>query len=263
MAAALLLVAGCSTGGDIPEPTVGADSEGTLGRVVFDMGHGEIFGATDTSELGQSTVVERIEAAGFDVQVSTEPLSDELLEGAAGLILAGPMTALTVPESDALDAYIRDGGTVVLTLHVPFPVMSLPARFGLPVTTGVLRSEDAADPEDSGVFVARDIAEDEITAGVEGVLVLSGWGIEAASQEASVVVASGTESWVDIDGDGVRTDADPSGPFGVVGVARVGAGTAVVVGDDGVFANVGIGAEDNARLLDNIIALMLRSGRST
>jgi hypothetical protein len=48
----------------------------------------------------------------------------------------------------------------------------------------------------------------------------------------------------------------------MVGVARVGQGTVILVGDDAVFANVGIGQADNTRLLMNILSLMAESTRS-
>lgn len=256
---AAIVLSGCagdSTG--VPEP----DPQPAR-HVIFDMGHGEIFGADDSGDLGQSIAVERIQAAGYDVRVSTAPLTSALLEEASGLVLAGPMRALSVEEADAVEAYVRDGGTVLITIHVPFPVMSLPARFGLPITDGIVQSTDPLSPSDAGVFVTEAFSDDPLVQGVEGILVLSGWGMSASSADATVVVSSGPASWVDADGDGVATGADPVGPFGIVGVARVGAGTVVIVSDDGVFANVGIVERDNARLLDNIVRLMEESGRST
>ena len=55
----------------------------------------------------------------------------------------------------------------------------------------------------------------------------------------------------------------PPGPFGVVGVSDFGAGSFILVGDDAVFANVGIRQADNARLLGNILRLMAERTKAT
>lgn len=226
------------------------------GRVIFDVGHGEIFGPDDEGRLGQSRAVAAIRDAGFSVDVTSAPLTASTLGGAAGVFLAGPMRPLRDEESRALDEYVRAGGTLIVSIHVPFPVMRLPARFGLPVVTSIVMTTEPREP-DSGVFTTSDVADDPVTEGVEGVLVLSGWRVTTSTPDARLIVSSGRESWVD-DGDKVLTRKDAMGPFGMVGVSRMGRGMVVVAGDDAIFANAGFSEADNARLFRNIVELMGR-----
>ena len=121
--------------------------------------------------------------AGFEVQVSQAPITPALLQGAAGIILAGPMRPLTAEEFQALDVYVREGGTVLLTVHVPFPVIAVPSHFGLPVTPVVIESDAPLPGADPSVFVADGVRSDPVTQGVRQLLVVSGWQVSAGSKQ--------------------------------------------------------------------------------
>lgn len=253
-----LLASGCTQG--IPEPTAEGTPAQTVpasirGRVVFDMAHGEIFGAEDTTALGQSIAVERIAQAGFDVEVSQSRFTTESVSGASGVILAGAMRLPTFEEQDILEAYVRDGGVLVITTHVSYPLMVLPERYGMGLTPLVITSDNPLPGADAGAFLATTVEPDQLTEGVEEILVLSSWAVTAQGEDAEVVVFSDEDTWAD-DGDHVRTEADAVGPLGVVAVSRLGKGTVVLIGDDAVFANGAIGQDGNKRLFDNVLDLM-------
>jgi hypothetical protein len=225
-------------------------------KIVFDMGHGEIFGPDDTTDLGQSQAVARMQAAGFDVTVNPDTITGQDLEGVSGLIIAGPMRPLLREEYVAITDFVERGGTLLLTIHVPFPVLAVPAHWGLPVSPHVMESEQplpgAGDPS---VLIADSIRPGKLTEGVGRVLVVSGWPVEASGESASLAVSTGEGTWIDADRSGSREDSETAS-FGVVGIAGVGEGTVVVAGDDAIFANIAIGEADNARLLDNVLVLM-------
>ncbi len=249
-----LALAACGT--SVPSSDTPVEPEAVRPRVLFDMGHGEIFGAEDTDELGQSIAVQHIRDSGYNVVISKEQFTPELLSGSAGVILAGPMVSLAASELDALEEYVRDGGVLLVTTHVPFSIEPLLARFGANASAGIVRRSDAKPGEDPGVLIADGIAEDVLTENVTGVLVLSGWVVRAEGPEARVVVSTSANTWADVDGDNIQTEADPTGPFGAVVVTRVGAGTVILSGDDAIFANEAIGYAGNLQLLDNIIRVM-------
>ena len=256
---ALVSATGCS-GTSLSKSNTGSpgvESGEAAPRVIFDMAHGEIFGAEDTTDLGQSQAIDLIRKAGFKVEVNRDPLTAESLQGAAGVILAGPMRALMNSEQEALREYVRTGGTVLMTVHVPFPVLSVPEAYGMKPTTFVLESTTPLPGvDDPSVLIADRILPDPITAGVARVFVLSGWGVDVVGEGARTVVETSEDTWMDVDRDNALTSADRVGPIGLVGVSDVGAGSFILVGDDAVFANVGIGQADNARLLSNILKLM-------
>lgn len=257
--AALLLLAGCS-GSNAPASDATAEAPAVpLGAVIFDMGHGEVFGADDTSQLGQSQAIQRIMAAGFAVAINPDHITAEDLQDASGLIIAGPMIPLTTEEYDVITAFVERGGTVLLTIHVPYPVLKVPAHWGLPVDTQILMSQTPyANPAEPSVFVADQITPHPITEGVSEVVVVSGWPVTTASGQAELVVSTGPDTWVSEAGDQAPTP--PAGTtfasYGVIGIARAGKGQVIVCGDDAVFANLALGQADNARLLDNIIRVM-------
>jgi hypothetical protein len=231
-------------------------AEASRGTIVFDMGHSEVFGPDDTSDLGQSRAVDRMRAAGFEVVVNPDTITAEDLGEASGLVIAGPMRPLLREEYVAINEFVERGGTLLLTIHVPFPVLAVPAHWGLPVTPFVMTSEQplpgAGDPS---VLIADSIEQGRITAGVSRVLVVSGWPVSATSPDAEIVVRTGAGTWIDANKDGAQ-DTSETAEFGVVGAAGVGSGTVIVVGDDAVFANVALDQADNAALLDNILELM-------
>lgn len=258
---ALVAVTGCSTAkpGPVAESSASVSPAPNYGTVVFDMGHGEVFSAEDTTELGQSQAISRIKAAGFRVEVNDDIITDEDLAGASGLILAGPMTAFGDAEYAAITSFLERGGTVLLTVHVPFPILKVPAHWGLPVGTEIVMSQGKlADPNQRSVFITQQITDDPITEGVRQLLVVSGWPVATASDSAKIVVSTDTDAWLSPIGDEATTapPATQLGAFGIIGVARVGKGRIVVSGDDAIFANLALDQLDNARLLDNIIKAM-------
>lgn len=231
------------------------------GTVVFDMGHGEVFGAYDTSELGQSQAVEQVRQAGLEVIVNEDAITDDDLAEASGLIVAGPMRPLKDAEYDAITRFAERGGTVLLTIHVPFPVLKVPAHWGLPVGTEILMSSTPIAPGgEPSVFVADAVTEGwDLTEGVGSIAVVSGWPVTATAPEAAIAVATRPDTWLSAAGDQQSvppTDAAAFFSRGVIGATRVGDGIIIVSGDDAIFANMALGALDNARLLDNIIELM-------
>lgn len=243
-----------------PAPaTPSAPAAGSKGAIVFDMSHGEVFSPDDSSELGQSRVVEAMKAAGFEVRINTEPITAETLDGVAAIYVPGPMRPFIDSEKTALDDYVARGGTVLLSIHVPFPVLGTPARWGLPVGTAVMQSIQPVDERDPGIYVATGIADDPITEGVSRVLVVSGWAVRTEPTKlakGSLVVTSGPGVVVDGNNDRKITSADPQPPFGVVGVAPVGYGRVIVLGDDAIFANIAVDQADNPILLDNILKMI-------
>ncbi len=268
MTASAVLLGGCTAPQptQAPEPsapaveaTVPAPPRAARGVIVFDKAHGEIFAPEDTSELGQSEAVSRMSAAGYRVRVNNDAITDESLDGVAAVYLPGPMRAFSKDEEKVLDDYLERGGTVILTIHVPYPILGMPARWGLPVATGVMQAVGTDEGADPGVFGTDSIVEHAITRDVKQVVVISGWPVKTDATRlatAKLVVLAAGNVVADTNANGAADPEDLQQPFGVVGVAPVGSGQVIVLGDDAIFANMGIKLGDNARLLDNILELI-------
>jgi len=238
-------------------PTGSGASRGTI---IFDMAHSEVFGPQDQSELGQSKAVARMRAAGYAVRVNTDKFTKDNAIGddVAAVFLPGPMVGLMDKERSRLDDFVRRGGTIVLTIHVPYPVLGMPTRYGLPVGTGVV-ADTGNQAGDQGVWVTDQIVADPLTVGVKNIQVVSGWPVSTEKSdiaEPRIVINSPKSAVVDSNADGAFTEKDMQPPYGMVGVADIGSGRVVVLGDDAIFANIAIDTNDNAKLLDNLLELI-------
>lgn len=228
------------------------------GTIVFDMAHSEVFGPQDQGQLGQSRAVEQMRNAGYAVRVITEKISaDTLGPDVAAVFVPGPMMPFTEAERTVIDDFVRRGGTLILSVHVPFPILGTPARYGLPVGTGVM-----VDPRlqgDPGVWETRATKPDPVTEGVRVLGVVSGWPVGLSPSEIAdprIVIEAPVGVIVDSNNSGSLDRTDPQPPYGVVGVADIGSGRVVVLGDDAIFANIAIDTNDNSRLLDNLLKLV-------
>lgn len=235
------------------------DAPGRRGSIVFDMAHGEVFGPQDNSELGQSAFVTLARTGGYGVTVNSSQITTATFtEGVAAIYLPGPMRPLAETEREAVDDFVRRGGTAIISIHVPFPVMGTPARYGLPVGKGIMvfPNEIPTASGDPGVWATSKITADPLTKGVKQIGVVSGWPLSLSESEIAdprIVVSAPDGVVVDATGDNKFTTEDPQPPYGVIGVASVGSGRVIVMGDDAIFANLAIGQLDNTRLLNNIL----------
>jgi hypothetical protein len=191
------------------EPTSSGAKRGTI---IFDMAHSEVFGPQDPSELGQSKTVERMRAAGYAVQIITEKISKATLgPDVAAVYLPGPMVPLMDKERTALDDFVRRGGTMIMTVHVPFPIMGTPARYGLPVGTGVMVVPGATP--DPGVWATSEIKMDPVTRGVKALSVVSGWPVSVSPSEIAdsrIVIEAPKNAVVDGNTDNAFAASDPT-----------------------------------------------------
>jgi len=260
---AVLLTAGCATGAQQPIAQAPGQAQTkpvpNKGVIVFDTAHGEIFAPDDTSELGQSSAVQKMKDSGYEVRVNSSAITSATLDGVAAVYLPGPMRPFSKDEETVIDDYLERGGTVVMSIHVPYPVLAMSARWGLPVRTGVMAITAEGVQGDPGVFSTTRIVEDPLTEGVQSVMIVSGWPVATDTTKLAtaklVVLAEGPVA-ADTNANGQYDAGDEQQPFGVVGVAPVGSGRVVVLGDDAIFANVGFGQADNAKLLENILKLI-------
>ena len=135
--------------------------------------------------------------------------------------------------------------------------MGTPTRYGLPVGTGVMVIP--GQQPDAGVWATSSIRQDPLTDGVKTLSVVSGWPVSTSKSEIAdprIVVEAPAAVVVDGNNDNTFDGTDPQPPYGVVGVATIGSGRVVVLGDDAIFANIAIDSNDNLKFLDNLLELI-------
>ena len=77
-------------------------------RLVFDQAHGE------RPPPGQFADI--VKKLGLKIHASAEPITPNVLEGARILGLRGPSTEFTATETDAIVAFVKGGGSLLLVL---------------------------------------------------------------------------------------------------------------------------------------------------
>jgi hypothetical protein len=78
------------------------------GRLVFDQAHGQL------PSPGQLDAVAR--KLGLEIQTSVEPISGRTLDGARLLYLRAPSKEFTDTETEAIVAFVKGGGSLLLVL---------------------------------------------------------------------------------------------------------------------------------------------------
>jgi hypothetical protein len=78
------------------------------GRLVFDQAHGQ------QPPPGQLAHI--VEKLGLEIHASAEPITPKVLEGARILYLRAPSKEFTATETDAIVAFVKGGGSLLLVL---------------------------------------------------------------------------------------------------------------------------------------------------
>ena len=233
-------------------------------------GHGECNPTDDEGRSGFGQAVQALQADGFAVRVANGariPATDGLV------VLAGPTRDLTAAETEALEAFARGGGSLLVLIDPPTPrsVTALLAKFGIEPGDDVVVDEEG-----------RLLGTDGLAARVA---FLNQQLVPRAPEATAVLPIAQSLRLVDVDGVhadylGVtpdvdrralsggtiafRPDRDRHGPLPVAAFARVAApgdreGRIVVVGDADFATNLHLGVLGNRDLLLAVAELAARA----
>lgn len=169
-------------------------------------------------------------AAGYEVDELPRAvtITADLLQPYGLVIRAGNFGRYTPNEITAYADYVRGGGTLLLLGdHMTYaPPDSLALAFGIQFA-GVTRGNN----------LLNTFATHPITAGVSAFLYQVGAGIIASPASATIVGRLSSDSYLDLDFDGVQGPADIAAPA-VLGVMSAGSGRIVFCGDTNLWQNV-------------------------
>lgn len=236
------------TGKELPRKAVKAERATT----VFDLAHHEIFSPIKDGPLNYSEFYKLVKENGGAPGVNDKPVTAESLKGVKAYVIAGPIQPFTAQEIAALESFVRNGGNLLVLLHISFPVAELTSSFGIVVsnftigeTTGLIENK----PQD---FLVTKFVQHATTARVEKIAVYGTWGL-MANEPAKVVASTTPKAWADVNRNRTFDKNEPAQEFGIVAVSKYGKGKVAVVADDAPFANQFINGADNRRLAENII----------
>lgn len=220
--------------------------------VVFDLAHSEIFSPVKPGPLNYSIFHDSLAKGGEKVGVNREPITAGALKGVRTYIIAGPVQPLARDEVEALEKFVSGGGSLLVLLHISFPLASLTDTFGVVVSNVTIGESAGLIDNRTQDFFVSNFAPHAVTSGLGKISVYGTWGL-MAKDNAKVVASTSSKAWGDMNRDRVLNQGEPVQEFGIVAVSEFGRGKVAVVADDAPFANRFIVEADNMKLAENIM----------
>jgi len=222
------------------------------GDALFDISHRVIFQPDSEKSLGLKNFVGLFENTGNETVLSEEGFSARTLARFDVLVIPGSMRPYSKEEIDTIQSYVKNGGSLLVLLHIAPPLARLTERFGIILTNVVISESVNTINDQSQDFYARDIAPHPVTKGLKSIALYGSWGIMSEGK-AKVIVSTSGQAWGDMNRNRKFDGGEPMQKFGLIAAAQFGKGRVVVVADDAPLANAFIGEADNMRLAKNII----------
>ncbi len=226
-------------------------------RAVFDAGHNEVFSPVKDGPVHYSAFRGMFVKNGFEAVLLDAPVTPEGLSRADIYIIAGPMQGFTQDEISALKAYVENGGSLLVMLHISSPVAALLPSFGVTVSNYVLGERENTIKGAAQDFYLTDLTDHPINAGVKKIAVFGAWGLLAEGR-AKATAHTSAWAWFDANRNRQYDHNEPRQSFAVSAVCECGKGRVVVIGDDAPFANGFIKEAGNTRLAQNVIKWLKR-----
>ena len=243
-------------------------------------GHGECNPTDDEGRGGFGQAVQALQADGFAVRVA----NGARIPATEGLVvLAGPTRDLTAAETEALEAFARGGGSLLVLIDPPTPrsVTALLAKFGIEPGDDVVVDEEGRLLGTDGLaariaFLNQQLVPRAPEATAVLPIAQSLRLVDVAGVHADYLGVTPEATWADVDRRALsggappggtiafRPDRDRRGPLPVAAFARVDApggraGRLVVVGDTDFATNLHLGVLGNRDLLLAVAELAVRA----
>lgn len=235
-----------------PAKKLGIKARAGSPTILFDLSHTEIFSPVKNGPLNYSTFHDALKQSGEEVGVNREAITSGRLKGVKTYIIAGPVQPLGAEEIAALETFVRNGGNLLVLLHISFPLAELTNSFGVVVSNFTLGETNGLIEGRSQDFFVSNFGPHAVTSGLKKISVYGTWGLMAKGQ-AKVVASTSPRAWADMNRDRTFNQGEPVQEFGIVAVSEFGKGKVAVVADDAPFANKFIVEADNMKLAENIM----------
>lgn len=229
--------------------SIGMASAGPV--VLFDEGHAQPFLAGGERPLDLSALAEVFAQSGYTILTSPEPLGAELLARADVLVISGPFEPIAVEEVEAVMHFIEQGGGLALMLHIGPPLAPLLRRLDVDFSNGAVRETQHVVADNPQDFAVKTFVRHPLTDGLTQFTVYGSWALQGTAPRSEILARTSGRSWVDLNRDRRLTPGDAVQSFGVLVAGTLGKGRYVVFGDDALFQNRFLDA-DNRQLATNL-----------
>jgi hypothetical protein len=204
--------------------------------VLFDQAHGQSASIQPGGPADLSGLKNLFREQGFVIQEDITPLSEETMQGAAAVIISGPLTPLTSPEIQAIGKYLNNGGQISLMLENAAAAANLLSSLQIAVANGILREQENMLNGEGSNFSLKDLPEHPLTRELDTFNMYGAWPLQTAL-EANVIARTSNKSWVDLNGDRLLGKEDAVQSFHVLITGQLGHGHFVVFGDAALLQN--------------------------
>lgn len=205
--------------------------------VLFDEAHNERFLPTGKGELDLSRLAGLFRDEGFRIATSQVELSDEVLSQVDAVIVSGPFTPLSGPESDSVLRFLQRGGRACFLLHIGPPIAPFLTRLGVFVSNGVIRERENVIGADPLNFRITRFGEHPLTKGLTEFGTYGAWAVMSEAGKGRVVAETSPAAWVDLNGNRELDAGDAVQSLGIIVTGEYGRGRFAVFGDDAIFQN--------------------------
>lgn len=213
--------------------------------VMFDTGHGERFLIGELGPLQLSGFAEIVRATGVEVAPLAKPISDESLAGADALVISGAFAPFHPNEIEALVRFMQRGGRLAIMLHIAPPLGPLLERLGITYTNGVVQERESIIESQPQDFRVNRLGSHPVLQGVTQFSLYGAWGLMSIDDRSRMVASTSPQAWIDLHRDKIQTQEETAS-FGVLGAGDLGKGGFLVFGDDAIFQNKFLDANNKA-----------------
>ncbi len=208
-------------------------------RVIFDQGHGQAFTIENQGELQLSRLAGILHGDGWQVNATHDPLTPDLLSEFDALVISGAFKPLSGTELAAVGDFLRNGGRLVVMLHIASPLSPLLTKLGVSYANGVVREGDESLVLDGQPlnFKVSNFKEHPLTRNLEFFSLYGGWPLLPLHESVYTIASTGPMAWVDLNRDQLLSGNDAVQEFAVLVTGKIGKGEFAVFGDDAIFQN--------------------------
>ena len=210
--------------------------------------------AVTTFQSGRFAPSFVMSATGTDMEVVQLGFDKiELDPASSTLAVIGPNRGFTSDEGRIVGDFVRGGGVLLLADDFGTGNELLTAMGSASRISGKLVMDLAFDkkPEFSVCF---DLRSDPLTRNVSSLLLNYPSSISVNTATTKAVAFTSIASWQDSNGNKVRDQEEPEGPFTVVAREELGNGTVIIVSDPSLLINGMAKYLNNSALDENIIS---------
>ncbi|PLX40977.1 MAG: DUF4350 domain-containing protein [Deltaproteobacteria bacterium] len=220
--------------------------------LLFDEAHGQRFTIDGGGgDLGLSAFADVFVDAGFEVRALKSKITPETLKGAKALVTSGAFSPYSPDELEAISGFLNDGGSLALMLHISPTVRSLMDMLGVVPSNGVLKDGGEIIGGKDIDFKITNLEPHPLTQGLDYFSLYGGWALLPNADGVVPLAATGDNAWIDLNRNTLRDSDEVKMRLNVAVAGTRGRGRFVVFGDDAIFQNRFLDA-NNKKLAHNL-----------